>query len=56
MLEITSKSTRREDIKTKKVIDKDIEDRLMSALKGFSKGFGKGGATKTEEPKKKKAK
>jgi F-type H+-transporting ATPase subunit alpha len=45
-----------EDIKTKKVIDKDIEDRLMSALEGFSKGFGKGGATKTEEPPSKKKK
>jgi F-type H+-transporting ATPase subunit alpha len=52
-----------EDIKAKKVIDKDIEERLTKALEGFGKGFGKGdGAAKAtdeepkEKPKKKKSK
>ncbi|HEY1958037.1 MAG TPA: F0F1 ATP synthase subunit alpha [Polyangiaceae bacterium] len=52
-----------EDIKAKKAIDKDIEERLTKALEGFGKGFGKGdGAEKAtdeepkEKPKKKKSK
>jgi F-type H+-transporting ATPase subunit alpha len=39
-----------EDIKTKKIIDKDIEARLMAALESFGKGFGKGGDGAHAEP------
>src|SRR6185503_7196739 len=44
-----------EDIKSKKVIDKDIEERLAKALEAFGKGFGKGdgGEKHDEEPKEK---
>ncbi len=39
-----------EDIKTKKVLDKDLEAALAKALETFGKGFGKGAGAKDEEP------
>ncbi len=46
-----------EDIKTKKALDKDLEDRLKSALSDFKKVFGGGSESDSAEakPKKKKA-
>jgi F-type H+-transporting ATPase subunit alpha len=38
-----------EDIRAKKVIDKDIEERLAKALETFSKGFGKGDGSSDED-------
>jgi F-type H+-transporting ATPase subunit alpha len=46
-----------EDIKTKKALDKDLEDRLKAALADFKKVFGGGSESESTEakPKKKKA-